>query len=104
VREALDEEEHLLVTGGPGQGKSTLTLRLAAEIAQMWLGHLVPSPGVTSAGGGVAVAVAPLAEPVIPVRLSARELAAHLHRPLPRALAESVSAEYGSLLILSLTP
>jgi cellulose synthase operon protein C len=104
VREALDEEEHLLVTGGPGQGKSTLTLRLAAEIAQMWLGHLVPSPGVTSAGGGVAVAVAPLAEPVIPVRLSARELAAHLHRPLPRALAESVSAEYGSLLISGLAP
>jgi cellulose synthase operon protein C len=108
VREALDADEHLLVTGGPGQGKSTLTLRLAADIAQTWLGRSVPSPGATPAedgsADGEAVAVAPLAEPVIPLRLSARRLAARLNMPLPRALAESVSAEYGSLLMSGLAP
>jgi hypothetical protein len=70
----------------------------------MWLGQSVPSPGATPVGGGEAAAVAPLAEPVIPVRLSARELAARLNMPLPRALAESVSAEYGSLLMSGLAP
>jgi cellulose synthase operon protein C len=104
VRQALDGDEHLLVTGGPGQGKSTLTLRLAADIAQMWLGQAARSQGATAAGNGEAAAEAPLAEPVIPLRLSARELAVRLSMQLPRALAESVSAEYGSLLMSGLAP
>ncbi|EOD66062.1 signal transduction protein with Nacht domain, partial [Amycolatopsis vancoresmycina DSM 44592] len=83
VRAALDDDDHLLVTGGPGQGKSTLSLRLAADIAQQWKGH---------------DGEAPLAEPVIPVRLPARELAARLNLPFFQALAESVQAEYGALL------
>ncbi|MBB5803579.1 uncharacterized protein (UPF0147 family) [Saccharothrix ecbatanensis] len=82
VREALDTDDHVLVTGGPGQGKSTLALRLAADVADRWT------------GGGTAA----LAEPVVPLRLTARELAARLDLPFPEALAGSARAEYGALL------
>lgn len=37
VREALDGDDHLLVTGGPGQGKSMLSLRVAATVAEQWM-------------------------------------------------------------------
>jgi hypothetical protein len=83
VREALDANEHLLVTAGPGQGKSTLSLRLAADVATRWT-----SPAVT-----------PLAEPVVPLRLTARELASRLDLPFPQALAAAVGVEYGALLL-----
>jgi hypothetical protein len=73
------------VTGGPGQGKSTLSLRLAADIATQW---------AASTGNSTT----PLAEPVVPLRLTARELAARLDLPLPQALADSVRCEYGALL------
>jgi cellulose synthase operon protein C len=59
LRVALDGDDHLLVTGGPGQGKSTMSLRLAADIAVAWR---VPTTDDA----------APLAEPVVPVRLTAR--------------------------------
>jgi len=83
VREALDANEHLLVTAGPGQGKSTLSLRLAADVATRWT-----SPDVT-----------PLAEPVVPLRLTARELGSRLDLPFPQALAAAVAIEYGALLL-----
>lgn len=87
VREALDENDCLLVTGGPGQGKSTLSLRLAATVAEQWLcGE--PDPET-----------APLAEPVLPLRLPARELATRLDLPFPEALAKSAAAEYNRLLV-----
>ena len=83
IREALDGDDHLLVTGGPGQGKSTLSLHLAAMVAKQWT-----SPDEDAA---------PLAEPVVPLRLTARELAAKLALPFPDALMESAKAEYGAL-------
>ncbi|MDX8032572.1 NACHT domain-containing protein [Lentzea sp. BCCO 10_0856] len=83
LREALNGDAHLVVTGGPGLGKSTLTLRLAADIAQHWMRRLDEDP---------------LAEPVVPLRLTARTLAAHLDVPLAQALADSTVAEYGPLL------
>ncbi|GAA2786423.1 HEAT repeat domain-containing protein [Saccharopolyspora taberi] len=83
VREVLDGEEHLLITGGPGQGKSTLSLRLTADVAARWAGQDDDPP---------------LAEPVVPLRLTARELAARLDLSFPEALAASVRAEYGALL------
>ncbi|MGH3994769.1 MAG: helix-turn-helix domain-containing protein, partial [Pseudonocardiaceae bacterium] len=64
VPAALDDHEHLLVTGGPGQGKSALSLQLAADIATAWMAH-VENDGTP-----------PLTEPVIPLRLTARQLAA----------------------------
>ncbi|WIX85053.1 hypothetical protein [Amycolatopsis sp. DG1A-15b] len=89
MREALDGGEHLLVTGGPGQGKSTLSLRLAAEAARCWQG-VADSP--------------PLREPVLPLRLTARELATRLELPFYEALAESVRGEYGAMLAQPLRP
>jgi cellulose synthase operon protein C len=83
--EALDGADHLLVTGGPGQGKSTMALRLAADIATQWA---APTGDST----------APLAELVVPLRLTARVLAARLSKPFPQALADSVCAEYHGLL------
>ncbi|WP_290053573.1 hypothetical protein [Amycolatopsis solani] len=88
VRDALDGAEHMLVTGGPGQGKSTLSLRLAADVARQW--QKFDSP--------------PLGEPVIPLRLTARELAARLELPFFEALAETVRGEYGAMLAQPLGP
>ncbi|XVV00210.1 NACHT domain-containing protein [Actinosynnema sp. CA-248983] len=87
VREALDTDRHLVVVGGAGQGKSTLSLRLAADIASRWFaeGH------------------EPLTEPVVPLRVTARELAARRDVPFPEALADSARADYGSLLHAPLT-
>jgi hypothetical protein len=59
-------------------------LRLAADIAAEW----------TASTGNTA----PLAEPVVPLRLTARELANRLDLPFSQALAESVRCEYGALL------
>ncbi|MEU5692369.1 NACHT domain-containing protein [Actinosynnema sp. NPDC020468] len=83
VRDVLDQDEHLLVTGGPGQGKSTLSLRLAADVVGRW-----EDPDADT----------PLAECVVPLRLTASTLAARLGVPFPRALADSASTEYGALL------
>lgn len=90
VRKALDDHDHLLVTGGPGQGKSTLSLRLAADVASRWLSPSAEDP--------------PLAEPVVPIRLTARELATRLELPFPEAVQRSVGAEYGALLEAPLEP
>ena len=89
VRAALDADDHLLVTGGPGQGKSTLSLQLAADIATHWADQ----------DGS-----APLAEPVVPLRLTARKLATRLDLPSSQALAEAVQAEYGALLPSPIEP
>ncbi|ALG11593.1 hypothetical protein AOZ06_36195 [Kibdelosporangium phytohabitans] len=88
VREALDGDNHLLVTGGPGQGKSTLSLRLAADVAMRWTG----------------TGPEPLAEPVVPLRLTARELASRLALPFPEAVAQSVHVEYGARLAEPVEP
>lgn len=85
VREALDTADHVIVTGGPGQGKSTLSLRLAATLTTRWRNHPASSDE-------------PLTEPVVPLRLTARELATRLGSPFPEALAETARAEYGALL------
>lgn len=88
VREALDHADDLVVTGGAGQGKSTLSLRLAAEAAAHWLDN----------------SDAPLTERVIPLRLTARALAARLHLPFPDALAASLAVDYGARLHKPVSP
>lgn len=88
VREALETDDHLVITGGPGQGKSTLALRLAADLALSW------------AGDGAA----PISERVVPLRLPARELAARLDVPFAEALAASARAEYNVRLKCAVDP
>ncbi|USX55913.1 NACHT domain-containing NTPase [Lentzea sp. HUAS12] len=88
VREALESDDHLVITGGPGQGKSTLTLRLAADLARGW------------SGGGAEQTT----ERVVPLRLTARELAARLDAPFAEALAASVRAEYNLRLRYAIDP
>ncbi|MBM7773163.1 hypothetical protein JOD54_003367 [Actinokineospora baliensis] len=90
VRQTLDRDKHVVVVGGPGQGKSTLSLRLAADAGERWIGRPAEEP--------------PLVEPVVPLRVSASELAARLSLPFAESLAESVRAEYGALLRTAIHP
>lgn len=90
MRSALDHDEHLVITGGPGQGKSTLTLRLTADIVKAWSARDDSR--------------APIAEPVLPLRIPARVLAAHLGLSISQTLASSASAEYGRYLSGPLEP
>ncbi|AUI57324.1 NACHT domain-containing NTPase [Amycolatopsis sp. BJA-103] len=95
VREALDANDHVLVTAGPGYGKSTLIQRLAADIAQTWVGQDTPAETVTEGNP-------PLSEVVVPVRIPARVLASRTDLPLPEALAAALSTEYGPMLTTSI--
>ncbi|MGW8377241.1 hypothetical protein [Streptomyces sp. ODS28] len=61
VPDALARHEHLLITGEPGAGKSTLSSHLAWTVSRIWLRE---DSSLES----------PLTEPVIPVRVSARSL------------------------------
>ncbi|WP_420035096.1 NACHT domain-containing protein [Streptomyces sp. cg28] len=60
--DALNRSEHLLVTGEPGAGKSTLGHQLISQLARIWLRQ-------------ESAANPPLHEPVVPLRVSARSLA-----------------------------
>jgi transcriptional regulator with XRE-family HTH domain len=59
VSDAFAQHQHLLITGPPGAGKSTLASMFVYQLSQCWL-H-----------GGEA----PIAEPVLPIRIPARALA-----------------------------
>lgn len=61
VAEALNRSEHLLITGEPGAGKSTLGHQLISQLAKIWLRR----DSATNP---------PLTEPVVPLRISARSL------------------------------
>ncbi|EOD64697.1 NACHT domain-containing protein [Amycolatopsis vancoresmycina] len=61
MTEALNRGGHLLITGEPGAGKSTVGYMYVQQISKYWLG--------ADRGGP------PIAEPVLPVRIPARALA-----------------------------
>jgi hypothetical protein len=89
VEEALARHRHLIVIGGPGQGKSTLTLQLVHRLARDWL-----VPGSSSAGdhrGPVGL---------VPLRVTGRELAAAIHHPWLQALCNAARNELGGHLDL----
>ncbi|MGH3431127.1 MAG: NACHT domain-containing protein, partial [Mycobacteriales bacterium] len=88
IQEVLDGSDHLLVTGGPGLGKSTMSLQLAADIAKKWAS---PTGNDTE----------PISEVVVPLRLTAHVLAGQLNKPFPEALASSICIEYGRLLTVA---
>jgi hypothetical protein len=89
VSEALERHHHLIVVGGPGQGKSTLTLQLVHRLAREWL-----VPGSSSAGdrGGPAG--------LVPLRVTARELAAAIDHPWLQALRDGACRDLGGHLDL----
>ncbi len=73
VEEALGRGTHLLITGEPGAGKSTLSQMYVQRLAKVWLeasGH------------------PPLPEPVLPLRVPAKALADEL--PWSELLANAV--------------
>ncbi|GGM10972.1 hypothetical protein GCM10010129_63730 [Streptomyces fumigatiscleroticus] len=90
VHDAFARHEHLLITGVPGAGKSTLTSHLAWTLARIWLRQ------ETSLS-------APLTEPVLPVRVAAHSLvgdSASWSATLSRAVRRSM----GSSLITDPVP
>ncbi|MCG5212603.1 NACHT domain-containing protein [Streptosporangium soli] len=87
--EALNRHEHLLVTGEPGAGKSTLGYHFARQLSGIWLRTLSASES-------------PLAEPVMPLRISARALINGTTWSV--ALAQAAQQAMGLRLIEELAP
>lgn len=82
LTEVLDGDRHLVVVGEPGAGKSTLCHLHTQRICDHWLDGADGPP--------------PLAEPVLPLRVPARALAADA--PWGELLAEGAQEALGSLL------
>ncbi|WP_170153868.1 NACHT domain-containing protein [Actinoplanes italicus] len=82
LESALARDRHLVLVGGPGQGKSTLTLELTGRLARRWLGHVTGDE----------------LPPVLPLRVTARQLAGDLSVSWPTALVHAVAAELGGHL------
>jgi hypothetical protein len=61
VPDALEQHDHLLVIGEPGAGKSTMSSYLARSLSRLWLRE-------------DSAVDAPITEPVVPLRVSARSL------------------------------
>ena len=86
--EALDLHRDLLITGGPGAGKSTLTLQLAGDLASAWLGRMGELE--TRVGGPSA---SQSLKPLVPLRVSARNLITYRELGWLRALATAAAKE-----------
>ncbi|QES47370.1 hypothetical protein DEJ50_05570 [Streptomyces venezuelae] len=89
VAEALNRSEHLLVTGEPGAGKSTLGHHLVSRLARIWLRQ-------------ESAANPPLSEPVVPVRVSARALVGE--GSWSTVLAEATRRALGPYLVTEPSP
>jgi len=89
VEEALARHRHLIVIGGPGLGKSTLTLQLVHRLARDWL-----VPGSSLAGDHRGQAG------LVPLRVTGRELAAAIDHPWLQALRDAAGNELGGHLDL----
>ncbi|WP_185095458.1 NACHT domain-containing NTPase [Streptomyces sp. CEV 2-1] len=96
LAEALSESEHLIIAGGPGQGKSTLTLQVVDNLAGSWLGIR------TSESGKAVTAVT--SEPLLPLRVAARSLVSQGNIPWPVAFTKAVKGELGLLLQEEISP
>jgi hypothetical protein len=88
--EALQQHRNLIIVGGPGQGKSVLTLQTAAQLAASNVHGTATRPAV----GG---------QRLLPLRVAARDLADRTG-PLAGALIDSAVAELGSALDHPLPP
>jgi hypothetical protein len=79
MTEALDRGGHLMITGDPGAGKSTVGYMYVQQISEYWLEAGQGSP--------------PIAEPILPVRVPARALAEKA--PWGELLAAGLAAVLG---------
>ena len=100
--ELLRSQRHLIVVGSAGQGKTTMTLRLATRLADTWL-RTADDPSVfgVEAGGtgalGIRVTARALADESGPwdsmiARAASRELGSTLDRELPPDLLDLIPA------------
>lgn len=87
IQEAIRQHVHLTVTGGPGLGKSTQSVQLAAEMADQWL----------SASGMAYEAK------IIPIRVVASVVAAD-DSPFDRALVHAAQSALGHAADSTLPP
>jgi predicted NACHT family NTPase len=90
LEDALALHRHLVLIGGPGQGKSTVTLHLAGRLARAWLDWEQPADRGTDEARGL--------PPALPLRVTARQLATTSPLPWPQALAQAAAAELGQHL------
>jgi hypothetical protein len=81
----LDANRHVFLEGGPGSGKSTTAAQLCRQLAEGWL-H------------GDAAAAALSGEPVIPILVTARQLAEYAALPWAEALAAALTVTLGTRL------
>jgi hypothetical protein len=77
IEEALKHHRHMLIIGGPGQGKSTLSLQVTGQLAHDLLLRADSQE-----------------PPLIPIRVTAASLAAR-NGPLFRRIREAAAAELG---------
>ncbi|MGW2767568.1 NACHT domain-containing protein [Streptomyces sp. NPDC001275] len=87
---ALARHTHLLITGEPGAGKSTMTSHLAWSLARIWLRRDSSSS-------------APLTEPVVPLRIAAYTLVTDA-APWSSMLERALRLSLGSSLIADPPP
>lgn len=99
ITAALEEHRHLVVTGQAGSGKSTLAFRLTASLSAALLPPPVEAPPTATASSGTGER-----QPLVPIRVAARTLAARLEQSFAEALAQAVTAEIGGFLGAGLDP
>ncbi|MFI6586788.1 caspase family protein [Embleya sp. NPDC050493] len=120
AEDTLGLHRHVLITGGAGQGKSTLSLQLAASLAADYAAHAAQAPGAAAGPEGPAgperkdrperllplrVTAGRLAadrSALVPrlVRILSEELAPHLDYALPDDLLENLPEGTTCLLIV----
>jgi hypothetical protein len=82
MTEALNRGGHLMITGDPGAGKSTIGYMYVQQISEYWLEARQGQP--------------PIGEPMLPVRVPARALAENA--PWGELLAAGLAAVLGQIL------
>ncbi len=87
VPHALEQHSHLLVTGEPGAGKSTMSSYLARSLSLLWLRE-------------DSAVDPPITEPVVPLRVSARSLTS----PSPSSCRHNRTQKLSATTSTSWTP